>query len=176
MSRTTVTGPDGTRWTVRSARNRVALSFLTPPRGTDDVLDVLLDGALGRLPLPAGHPASELGEARNGRHDHVVAATLVATPAVSWRLLWHLRELITGWRDSRRPSAPGRRWVVTLDARGRIRRGASWVLDPQASGDAAERVVEHVAAAVASGSRPGPSRATLLDAWDRRPNHPGVHR
>ena len=171
MSRTTVTGPDGTRWTVRSRRTRVPQCFLGAPRGTDDALDVLLGGALGRLPLPAGHPALALADAREG--DDLPEVSLPEVP--SWRHLWHLCDIVTVWRDTRRPDAPGRRWMVTLEVRGRIRRGASWVLDESAGADAADRAGEQVAAAVAAGRLPDPGSATPLDAWDRRPNHPGVY-
>ena len=170
MSRRTVTSPDGTRWRVRSRPTRVPQCFLAAPRDTDDALDALLDGVLGRLPLPAGHPAVALGDARADR-DHPGLPAL-APLTLAW---WHLGDLVAEWRRTRRPNARGRRWVVKLEARGRIRRGASWVLDPGADGDTVENARGAVAAAVAAGGRPEPRAATLLDAWDRRPNHPGVY-
>lgn len=170
MSRTTVTSPDGTRWTVRTRRTRVPECFLAAPPGTGDALDVLLDGVLRGLPLPAGHPAVALGDTRADR-DHPGLPALASLTLASW----HLAELVAEWRRTRRPDARGRTWVVTLEARGRTRRGASWLLDPGADGDTVERACGEVAAAVFAGGRPEPRSATLLDAWDRRPNHPGVY-
>jgi hypothetical protein len=173
VRRFVVIGPDGTRWNVRVRRGRVPESRLHGGSATDRTLPVLLEGILGRRPLPADHPAV-IARDDGDSPSTGMAATAIALDAPK---LWIVWDLVVQFRERHEPSAPGRRWLVELDAAGRLRRGAVWLLDHlTADARAAAEVAAAIGRDVAEGRSPHVDGTTLVDVVDRRPNHPGVYR
>jgi hypothetical protein len=112
----------------------------------------------------------------DGLRHAVPSLSLGSAGSSLWVLCDLLSAAVRALRAYERP-APGRCWIVALEARGRLRRGAVWLVDDEpADRVAAEQIAAAVGADVAAGRLPAPTGAALLEVVDRRPNHAGVSR
>ena len=153
----------GVRWTVRATYDRyLSLDSDDDRRKREPELRSWLGPALapqpGRLPVvpvPAWAPSCD---ADYYRFVHAATALIgLSGPGGVIRAILH------GVRLLRQPTAAA--WTVVLQARGRIRRGATWRAGSRAE---AESVLEIVAEAVSLGRIPQPAGTLLIDVVDER--------
>ena len=155
----------GVRWTVRVRYDRHApMDSDFNRRGREPELRSRLGPALGPEPglLPSADGSawgSSVGAA-DRRAAFVKSVGLLSGlggPASLIAAIWY------GIGVLREPTDDS--WIVELDARGRIRRSATWRVGSRAD---AERVLGTVADAVRQGQVPQPDGALLVDVVDGR--------
>lgn len=169
MTRCKVEDPVGLRWKVRAGE--VDVPDARPPRDAGE-MHRLLAGALAPVPLEAGEPprawtADDDGiEARTAMRS--AAASLSVDTATPLRSLVRVARALARLRTSAQADPSARHQAVVLEARGRIRRSATWLVeDPEE----AAHLAASVAADVRAGRLPDPPGAMLVRVLDHRPAH-----
>jgi hypothetical protein len=155
----------GTRWTLRVHRDRhVPLDAEAARRRREPELRAQLAAVLAPTPQPRS-PAVQgpLPGVRGSRADRQEAAAVAKQAVLGGGPLTVAIAILKGLGTM--PADHSRAWVVELQARGRIRRGATWRVDGPEEG---VRVATTAADAVRTGLVPQPDGAQLIDVVDER--------